>query len=501
MTRANNCQIGIKMKTFRYSNSSLDISFYIYLFLIVSPFWIFEFPAIVDAPQHAAQLKMFLGILEGNQFYTKNFKINWFTPYLSSNLILVAVSYLTSPLTAIKVALTFYLITFSIISRLLIIHFKKPKELQLLPLCFLYIQPINMGFIPYIVSISFGAIWFYLYISRDWKPLSAPNLLFSFFLMSTHAIGWAVFNFNISLLHLYKNKFSLKSALSLLPQSIPLFLVLLWLLFSIESEKSIFELPTITYQDFYEKISLLFFTIFSFNFKPLSIISLFLIFIVFNRYIHWDKHFNLFYALLIANLLLYFLTPTNLYSTAYFSDRLFVVTPLIISLLILSIDDKKMYNLLVSVAIVISVVSRLFFQLPLQFELHDFFSVSNKIREQSNIFYLSDYRDLGGSHFSIPPIPIYLHFPHWLSNSKEINVDYNFSYVHNVLVRNRNATPWTGLTSYQYESFNWVKIRDFNYEYILIRDCHEYRSKLREIESKSGFTINKSSGCWHLLQK
>ncbi|MBY6196607.1 hypothetical protein [Vibrio hangzhouensis] len=487
----------MKGKVYHTKLGPYDITFFLLLFCIVSLFWLFPYPAIVDAPQHATQLRILEQIIQGDPFYEERFWINWFTPYIFPNLILVVVAYLFSPLIAIKSAITFYLVTFSIIGRALVHHFDKPKPTQLLCLCFLYTPALYWGFIPFLVSISIGAIWFYLLITNRIGIKSTISLTFSLLLMFSHAIGWAILTYNVISLHFLKNGFSKKSILNTIPILAPAILIIGWFFYFTSNEVSATEIKGLIYGSPVGKLVTMLFSILGDNIRYLSIIKVLIITIIFSKYIEFIKTKNDVAIIILLNLVLYFALPGIIFSTAYIDIRALPIALLILPLTISKIANVRLFNICAFTMIFISMTSITLNQFTIHREINSYHKATSSIALDSDVFYISKLEDLGDFKLNVQSVPLFIHFPHWLSSSKTINIDYNFSIVHNIMLRTNNKNyPWNGQVSYSYARFQWNSIKTYNYDYIIIRNCNMDEDELSKIVKESSFTALSSVDCW-----
>lgn len=74
--------------------------------LCTLPLWVGHYPPMVDIPQHAAQIAALKGMLQGGWPYADLFRIQYFTPYWLGYGLVLALSFLVSTLTALKLVLT-----------------------------------------------------------------------------------------------------------------------------------------------------------------------------------------------------------------------------------------------------------------------------------------------------------------------------------------------------------------------------------------------------------
>lgn len=487
----------------RVANLTLyDVLFFVLLSLIISLFWLFPYPAIVDAPQHATQLKILEQLIQGEPFYEQRFRINWFTPYILPNIFLVSIAYLFSPLIAIKSAITLYLITLPLVGRALVLYFKKPRAAQLLCLCFLYSPGLYWGFIPFLVSISFGVFWLYLILTHKTTVNSGISLTLSVVLMLSHAIGWVLVVFNILAIHFLRERFSKKQLFNAIPMTLPFLVLCFWTWQFSSVEESSTEIAETIYGSLIDKLATLFFSILGDNIRYLSLLKALLLFTIFSRLVNTLSRINYIHKTLLLNVALYFALPSILFSTAFIADRAFSVVLILLPLTITSIPKLRLFVVNTVTMITISIISILINQILVHREIKSYHKSTSLITKQSDVFYISKFDDLGYFELTFQPAPIFLHFPHWLSNTKNVNVDYNFAFVHNIMLRTTNNDyPWNGQVSYNYDSIRWEKVNELGYDYLFVRNCNISNQEIVQIALRSTYILQSSEGCWHLFEK
>lgn len=489
------------LKGYIKTNNQYDLAFLLLLTTLIGLFWVFQYPAIVDGPQHASQLKILEQLLQNHWFYQDRFWINWFTPYVLPNLLMLPIAHLFGPIIAIKVAITVYLLVFAFVGRALVLHFERPRQVQLLSLCFLYSPALYWGFIPFLLTLSIGTIWLYFVIIRRVKIQSMASLVVSFSLILGHAIAWGLIVFNIIVLHFSRNNFSQKAVLQVVPIISPILLVLLWTIFSVNTESSSNEISEFIFGTPIDKLGTMTLVALGDNIKYLSIVKVLLLVFIFTRFVFVDKNNTVLNALIIANALLFFISPYIAFSTAYIADRLLQVSIIFIPLFISNIKSTRAFNLSILIMVLFSIMAVFTNQFAVNRENKDYHKIIRTISNTSDIFYISKFDDLGYFNITSRPLPLFLHTPHWLSNTLDINVDYSFAYVHNIMIRTKQEYyPWTGQVSYNYDHLDWEKVQALNYDYIIIRNCTLTEKEILTIQDQSHYGWRVSAKCWHLLE-
>jgi hypothetical protein len=484
-----------------------DIAFFSSLILILIPVWIFEYPAMVDLPQHVAQVKALESLLDGNSFYSDIYQINWFTPYILPNLILLLFSKLSTPLISVKIVVSLYLISIPLISRKLLTFYNRPKELQLLAIPFLYSAPFNWGFIPYLLSISIGAMWIYYFLNKNNNPLSIINIILSFLLSYSHAIAWGLTTFNILIIFIYNQSFKysykniFKETLKILPILSPLFLILFWSYLSVNNESSAMELRAIGYYPIMYKILIMFVANFMGNDILIGIPKLVIFYFLIRTLTKIDKATPLPLILTLSNMVLFYLSPSILFSTAYFSDRLLVLLPILFTLTIKELERKTLFIFLSILCVILSVSSRVTKQYIVEEDNNDFSIVTSHIKNKSNIFYISDKNDLGKYKYGIQNITYFIHTAQLLNNNFDVAIDFNFAYYHNMMVRYIKKSQFNSQISYNYKNLDWSKIGKAKYEYIIVRDCDITNHIITKIENNANQKLIAKKNCWTVYER
>lgn len=479
----------------------VNIVFFTSLIITVLPIWFFEFPAMVDLPQHISQVKAFQALLDGNEFYSDIYKINWLTPYVIPNLILLVFSKLFTPIASVKISVSIYLIAIPIISRKLLDLYNRPKELQLLTIPLLYGVPFNWGFIPYLISTAIGVVWIYFFIKDNDNILSLKNIVISFLLAFSHAISWGVITFNILVIYLYRNKITYKNILKAFPIISPVIIIFAWSYLSISSDSSATELRAISYYPILYKILIMFVANFMGNDIFLGIPKIIILYFSIRLYTRIEKNKSLYWTLIISNIVLFYISPHMVFSTAYFSDRLLVLLPLFFVMIVKKVENKNLFIFLSTLCVLLSVGSRLTQQYIIENDFDNFSEITSKVQKNKKIFYISDKDDLGEYKYGLQNITYYIHIAQLLNNNIDVVVDFNFSYYHNIMIRYKNKGIFNSQVSYNYKDFNWKRISKTDHYYIIVRDCDIDKKTIHRIEKDSNHTLIAKNNCWSFYER
>lgn len=486
----------MKAITYRYINiSSIDVLFFISIIASLFPVWYFDIPAMVDLPQHVGQIKILKSLLEGNTFYSEFYTINWMTPYVVSNLIMLLFAKISTPLIAAKLSVSLYILTIPIISKLILELYNRPKPLQLLPIAFLYNVPFNWGFIPFLISISIGLIWLYLFLKHNDNILSPINILISLLLAFSHAIAWGVIVFNISIIYLYKNKITSNNLLKLIPLVFPSIIIIIWTYLSVLNDVSATESRSLYYYPILYKIFILLCSNLMGDDFLFGGIKLLLVYLSIRLYSNFELKNSLSSLLLISNVILFFICPYMIYSTAYFGDRVAILIPTLFALNVTNINKKNRVTLVLLVAIILSIYSRFNHQNIIEPYKDDFYKITNNINNKSTLFYITDIRDFKKYKYGLKGITYFIHIGQVLNNKLDLSIDFNFAYHHNIMTRNINKYYFNSFINYNYKDIEWNRI---NHDYILVMDCNIDKDLSKRIEKESKHKLIEKVNCWSL---
>lgn len=149
--------------------------FFFACLLCATPILLAKYPAMVDMPQHAAQIAAIRHLLTDDDWrFAGFFELHWFTPYLFGYLLVVLLSYLAGVPLALKLVLAAAVVLFPIAgSRLIHATGGDPAwRWLLLPLPFGFAY--QWGFLNFLVAAPIGLIFLSLLISlRDESNFAA----------------------------------------------------------------------------------------------------------------------------------------------------------------------------------------------------------------------------------------------------------------------------------------------------------------------------------------
>ncbi|MCK8072222.1 hypothetical protein [Vibrio sp. 1CM23M] len=478
-----------------------DFVFYVLMIFTILPVWLYEFPAMIDFPQHIAQLSVLKALVFGNDFYGDLYKINWFTPYIITNLFLLFFTLVFSPVIALKIGITFYLFSIPLFTGLIAKKINKQEDIRILTIPFLYCLPFNWGFIPFLIAIGFSVIWLYYFIVCDNNPNSFINIIFSFFIIYSHAIAWGLIMVYIFFI-CFKDGFNLYLVKGILKILSPLVFIIIWLV-SLKSDASLnMDEDLFTYHSvMYRFFSLIGANLMG-NDKVFGFIKFCIIYYLIRECFLFKLKGNIYAKLSCLSVIIFLILPNRLVSTGFFSDRLLILLPVFFALSISEIKSKRKLYLLTSIAVALSVIPRVNRVIESNENLNVVYKFEAFIDDRSRLIFLSNNNDYSSSDYKILPEPYFLWIPQMLVVKKELEIDFNFAYFHPEMVRfsnevDNNVKNFSSRTRYDYPEVKWENYT--YYDYVLIRDCSFLDNGISRELPKGSFVIGKTIGCWTLL--
>lgn len=488
-----------KQHIYKTKKNWFDILFYVVLIVLILPVWMGYYPGLVDFPQHVTQTASLFGILQGDSVYNEYYEINWFTPYIISNLFTLLLAFVFSPVVANKIAVTIYIISIPLLTQYLARALNKPEEVKFITLPFLYGFAFHWGFVPYMTSCFLAAAWIFYYFQVNSDVKSKVNIVFSFIVMYSHAIAWGVAVFIIIVDSVYSK--SLKAKMARPYILLPLAPLCFWLVYVLTYESSSTESHLILYKSIaYKLVSLFSYDVLD-NDWLLGTIKLFFVTISMFLWVKIDRKNNKFYFIALSIFLLYFILPNTLASIAYFSDRILVFMPVFIALSISKVKSQGKFVLAMLIATSLSVAS--IFSQQNEFDKESsllIHKIAPMIKDGSRVAIFSDYYDRFEYSYQIIPTNKLNWMVHNLTSLKTIVPEYTFAYVFTQMIRlkgNRKDSDYMAKYRYSYPNVDWDMITDF--DYVIIRDCSMIDSINDEI-IRNFKELNRFE-CWHLYEK
>lgn len=491
---------------FESLNSTLSLSnhrlFLAIVVLSAAPLWIGSYLPMVDMPQHAAQIAALREILHGNEFFTRLFEINWFTPYLLGYLLLAALDAVMPITVATQLIVSASLLAIPLLTGRLLHVIGADERWKWLAI------PCSFGFAFYWGFLSFLAaaplalwllIWTVRFVERPTLKTGVAIAVFTNILFFCHIIvlGFACM---ISLGYVLGKQYRNFKALVLqsLPYAGVLPLLAVWFIVTLRGESSVQDGLTV-YGYVSERIAQLLvqpaghvspqglltplITALVFLLPPLAGCS-------FSRRPERWLPFLLAFAV-------FMLAPRYVLTTAYFFHRLgLFLVPL---WLVLWDPPKGAGRRLDLVAI--GVVLLWSFTTIGRFagfarETESFRNIVAQVPANSRVG--SMVAEHASPYFALP---VYLHFPAWYAATGPGIVDFNFADFISQLVRYRKdaGARITDTLGWYPTEFDWNRDGGERYDYFMVKASADI-SPLIFKEHRDSVELVARSGWWWLYR-
>lgn len=431
----------------QYRKIILANGIYLHVLVIVIAIcflWIPEYLPMIDLPQHAAQVSLFIAMLEGHSSFSDIVEVNYFTPYWIGYGPLAVLALVFEITVAVKLFISIVFICFYISVYFFFKSINTPVELAILALPSFFGFSFEWGFLTFIAAVPVGLFYLSFILNNldrsDTLSVAIRLVLFGSFLFLSHAL---VFVFSVAIGFFIQVANKLKNgSLSIFPDIFPYLIFLLLLatfilradplldLFSYGDDFFIFssggnrvlELFGFPWSMIPENKSYLFSTVllalpFALGYTPSQRIIKYLPLIVF--------------------LVLWFSLP-HYFNKVFFIYQRFSLFTFVFYLAIFELKTDRNQSILFSARYFLLPLIVLFF---LQRPFLDFYLFGREAEEfkyfiektDKNKRVLSLVFDKQSSYLSNPFV--YLHFPLWYQAEKSGFVDFNFAWFSPQIVR------------------------------------------------------------------
>ncbi|WP_159738828.1 hypothetical protein [Vibrio atypicus] len=464
--------------------------FCVFIILSLCPLWYFDYVPMVDAPQHVTQLSQAISILKSEDYISSDYYINLYTPYVTSNVILLIFTYLFGPIASIKLAVSAYLIILPYTSYKLTVIFNRRKELSLMTFPILYGVGYNWGFIPYLVTISFACLWFLRFVKRGADEFDYLDVILSILVAFSHAIAWGLIGLHIASYYIYKH--GVRNVYHLWKISWPLIVIILWMY--VNSSELDGSYQVFVYMEPLSKLYIFLLDNISNNKVTIGVTIFVSFFLMRRNCIFYNSDSKIGAVLLSTSLIVYILMPTSLMSTAFVSDRLPILIPVFLPLIFGELRNLHIYYFLIFFVVLITSFENFNRYESYNSDNDKFISSIEKISENTSLFYIANKGELYIPQEQYIRSPYYLHFAHWASEKKNLDIEFSFSYFSNVLVKKKSSLVVGQETSFNIDSVDWEGISDF--DYVLIKSCNENTKVPHVIERN----LKYNNSCYYLFE-
>lgn len=482
--------------------NSNDISpwFLLAAFCCALPILLPTYPAMVDLPQHAAQISMLDSIIEGDYAYGQLFRINWFRPYWLGYGLIFFIGQVTGFVLAAKLTAAIAVVAFPIACALLRKELNAPSILDwlflLAPFGFAY----DWGFLNFLIAAPLGVLFFREYHRYlDGRSSALRVCLWANLMFVAHFLTLAFFCVMFALISFRKGDTLKSYALRVAPLFSAAPVTVLWIVLSIDPSQhfegswglgwfrlhdllpSMLSMPT-TFLSF-AVASVLLSIPWILGLRPqlLSVavvpIAYFLVFMTaapnavagyFFTYIRFDM-FGL-------PLLMYLFRPENCRVRG--SDaQPGVIALLLVPALCSGILIKNIYS-----------------TLQYDEEAESFRSIVAMIEPERRVLGLVENRK---SEFLAAPI--YTHYVAWYQAEAKGLVDFNFArYTMNVMYRDEHTTAIEGSISWHPSTFDWEDHNGDLYDYVVVKADPDMKDRILHEGNREHLQLVASAGDWWL---
>lgn len=161
------------------------------------PVWLPHFPPMVDIPQHAAQVSLFLNLGKPGFPFSEQFQVNWFTPYLLGYALVAIFTPLLGIVAACKLVIWLALAAFAFFTRIFLRQAGADPYWAWLTFPVLYGFTYQWGLLNFLVAAPVGI----LFLAVVWRQRARPDFhssllitLLLYLLLFSHALIMAFFS-------------------------------------------------------------------------------------------------------------------------------------------------------------------------------------------------------------------------------------------------------------------------------------------------------------------
>lgn len=195
------------------------------------PVWLPAFPAMVDLPQHAAQVSLLRQLDDPTFPFQSLFEINWFTPYLLGYLLIYALEPVAGIVGASKAVVALALFALPLATARLLREVGSEGGLALLSVPVLYGFTYQWGFLNFLVAAPIGLAFLVVAIRHSKRPTIRTSVAVGLLLIALffcHAMICIFFGFVAGVLALAESRGLRELAVRLAPLAAVVPVALLW---------------------------------------------------------------------------------------------------------------------------------------------------------------------------------------------------------------------------------------------------------------------------------
>ncbi|MGZ8216249.1 hypothetical protein [Methylomagnum sp.] len=462
-------------------------STYLIIALGIMPLWVGHYLPMVDLPQHAAQIATFFALDKPDFPFKELFLINWFNPYLVGYLMTLALALVFPVILAVKLVLTASLIAYFIAFKWLREKFKADAGTDWLVIPTWYGFAFNWGFYHFLIGLPLFLIFLGLVMQslEQWNRRNAWLVAVSInILFFTHALLAGVgclIALELVLLKRYRIEDRVRSAIpivSVLP------IALFWLILTKHREIQPNTKEIIMSFGQWPPFGLL---------NPLSQnlgeqwwvrlagLLLFALPIMQRARTKTDLAS---WAPFLSVILIVLLVPTQIFATAFVSDRF---SALIFPFYLLGFAPaspateippirQRLESLLpqaIAMTLIMVVASRI---MSFNLENDGFTYISRLMAPEKRALTLTIE-----PYSSFSTAPVYINFPAWYQVEKLGIVDYSMANSFPVMVRYHRpeVDPFVSeFLTWRPSTFDWNIHQGWKYDYFVVRATTDFQQRL-----------------------
>jgi hypothetical protein len=471
------------------------------LVLALAPLWIARYLPSIDMPQHAAQIAALREIWQGNEAFTQQFEVNWFTPYLLGYLLLYAISLVVPIAVATQIVVSLAVLAVPLLTGQLLRAAGADERWKWLAIPCSFSFAFYWGFLSFLVAAPLAL----LFLTQTIRFVDMPTVkrgvmiaLFSIFLFFSHIIvlGFASL---VALGYVFGRSYRDGKTLVLraLPYTAPLPLIAIWLALAYDSQATVRNEPVI-YGRFLERVMHLLLQ--PAGHDGLTLITLLVTATILvlpplagstfsRRPERWLP--------LALGLVVFVAAPRYVLATAYFFQRLGIF---LVPLWLMAWDPPTRAERRVDWAAAVIVLLWSFTNIgrfaAFARETETFREVMAAAEPGRRV--ASMVYDKSSAFFAWP---VYLHFPLWYQATQRGIVDFNFAEFYSQMAHYKsNAGPRiTDQLGWYPTAFSWEANGGARYDYFVVKSPTDVSNEIFK-EKRGAVQLVTRSGWWWLYR-
>jgi len=483
--------------------SPFDWPFFFGCALCALPTLLPTYPAMVDIPQHAAQIESIKNIWLNNWEYSHLFEITYIIPYWIGYLFCMILSLFIGPVWSIKFVIAAASFSLPWFSYKFLSLYQLPKQLRWLLLITPFGFAYYWGFLNFLVSIPIGFLVLSKILPQNKSKIAClKNILWVHLLFFAHILTAAVFCAVATFLMIAPWNGFKNWLYRILPQISVFPILLLYIYFNISSETV--NLPIYWDMGWHRLLNFPIFFSGHTNFIPSLIITIALLaspLFLGNKY-----HTNLVYFIpFILYLAIMLVSPHYIMSNSYNYHRFsFIGYPFYLLCFnynyINQETPKKIISFITPIFLSIALAMlgfHTFRTLAFSRESADYMPTISAAEpgKRMLIFTIDRYSAISDS------TPLYLHFPSWYQAETKGLVDLSFASMYQLIeYKNKKSYPIQPGFEWDPSSFDWQIHHGDTYDYFIFRSLENPVLWFQE-RAPCKVQLIAQNGAWWLFER